>query len=122
MPTLITGTRVDLYAADTPERPRATVPNRPDHVTGDGMVVAIDTLGVGGAILINAFPMYRYDARYATEVQEAHRGRFALVKPDDSAVAETIADQGRAWAIISFEQAATPFPKTTQLTDSKWGC
>ena len=39
--------------------------------------------------------MYRYDASYAVEVQQAHPDRFALVKPvdpDDPAVAEVIAD------------------------------
>src|SRR2546422_7405963 len=44
---------------------------------------------------ISAFSMYRYDASYAVEVQRAHPGRFALVKPvdpDDPAVADVIAD------------------------------
>jgi L-fuconolactonase len=39
--------------------------------------------------------MYRYDASYAVEVQRAHPGRFAIVKPvdpDDPAVADVIAD------------------------------
>src|ERR687892_614236 len=59
------------------------------------MVAAMDTVGVDGAILISAFSMYQYDARYAVDVQRAHPGRFALVKPvnpDDPAVAEVIAD------------------------------
>jgi hypothetical protein len=43
--------------------------------------------------------MYRYDASYAVEVQRAHPGRFALVKPvdpDDPAVADVIADWKKA--------------------------
>jgi predicted TIM-barrel fold metal-dependent hydrolase len=39
--------------------------------------------------------MYRYDASYAVEVQQAHPGRFAIVKPvdpDDPAAADVIAD------------------------------
>jgi len=58
-------------------------------------VAAMDRVGVDGAIFISAFSMYRYDASYAVEVQRAHPGRFALVKPvdpDDQAVADVIAD------------------------------
>ena len=39
--------------------------------------------------------LYRYDASYAVEVQRAHPGRFAIVKPvdpDDPAVADVVAD------------------------------
>jgi hypothetical protein len=71
------------------------VPNWPDHVTGDEMVAAMDKVGVDGAIFISAFSMYQYDASYAVEVQRAHPGRFAIVKPvnpDDPAVADVIAD------------------------------
>ena len=71
------------------------MPNWPDHVTGDEMVAAMDKVGVDGAIFISAFSMYRYDASYAVEVQRAHPGRLAIVKPvdpDDPAVADVIAD------------------------------
>src|SRR5437764_2100984 len=54
----------------------------------------MDRVGVDGAIFISAFSMYRYDASYAVEVQRAHPGRLALVKPvdpDDPAVADVIA-------------------------------
>ena len=67
----------------------------PEHVTGDEMVAAMDKLGIDGAILISPFAMYRYDASYAVEVQRAHPGRFAIVKPvdpNDPAVADVIAD------------------------------
>ena len=91
----IIDSQVHAYEANTPKRPWHKVPNWPDHVTGDEMVAAMDKIGVDGAIFISAFSMYRYDASYAVEVQRAHPGRFALVKPvdpDNPAVADVIAD------------------------------
>jgi L-fuconolactonase len=91
----IIDSQVHVYEANTSKRPWHSVPNWPDHVTGDEMVAAMDSVGVDGAIFISAFSMYRYDASYAVEVQRAHPGRFALVKPvdpDDPAVADVIAD------------------------------
>ena len=78
-----------------PKRPWHSVPNWPDHVTGDEMVAAMDKVGVDGAIFISAFSLYRYDASYAVEVQRAHPGRIAIVKPvdpDDPNVADVVAD------------------------------
>jgi predicted TIM-barrel fold metal-dependent hydrolase len=92
---MIIDSQVHAYEANTPKRPWDTVPNWPDHVTGDEMVAAMDKVGVDGAIFISAFSMYRYDASYAVEVQRAHPARFAIVKPvdpDDPAVGDTIAD------------------------------
>src|SRR5712664_1074713 len=94
-PMTIIDSQVHAYEANTPKRPWHSVPNWPDHVTGDEMVAAMDKVGVDGAIFISAFSMYRYDASYAVEVQRAHPGRFALVKPvdpDDPAVADVVAD------------------------------
>ena len=79
----IIDSQVHAYEANTPKRPWHSVPNWPDHVTGDEMVAAMDKVGVDGAIFISAFSMYRYDASYAVEVQRAHPGRFAIVKPVD---------------------------------------
>ena len=87
--------QVHAYEANTPKRPWHNVPNWPAHVTGDEMVAALDKVGVDGAIFISAFGLYRYDASYAVEVQKAHPGRFAIVKPvdpDDPAVADVIAE------------------------------
>ncbi|MBR0750670.1 amidohydrolase [Bradyrhizobium jicamae] len=87
--------QVHAYEANSPKRPWATVPNWPDHVTGDEMVAAMDKVGVDGAIFISAFSMYRYDASYAVEVQRAHPGRFGIVKPvdpDNPAVADVVAE------------------------------
>jgi predicted TIM-barrel fold metal-dependent hydrolase len=87
--------QVHAYETNTPIRPWRTVPNWPDHVTGDEMVAAMDKVGVDGAIFVSPFAMYGYDASYAVEVQRAHPNRFALVKPvdpDDPAVADVIAE------------------------------
>ena len=91
----IIDSQVHAYEANTPKRPWHTVPNWPAHVTGDEMVAAMDKVGVDGAIFISAFSLYQYDASYAVEVQRAHPGRFAIVKPvdpDNPAVADVIAD------------------------------
>ena len=92
---MIIDSQVHAYEANTAKRPWDTVPNWPDHVTGDEMVAAMDKVGVDGAILVSPFSMYRYDASYAMEVQRAHPGRLAIIKPvdpDDPAVADVIAD------------------------------
>ena len=65
----IIDSQVHAYEANTPKRPWHTVPNWPDHVTGDEMVAAMDKVGVDGAIFISSFSMYRYDASYAVDVQ-----------------------------------------------------
>ncbi len=91
----IIDSQVHAYAANTPQRPWHTIPNWPAHVTGDEMVAAMDKVGVDGAIFVSPFVMYQFDSSYAVEVQRAHRGRFALVKPVDPnnpAVADVIAD------------------------------
>jgi predicted TIM-barrel fold metal-dependent hydrolase len=91
----IIDSQVHAYEANTPKRPWATVPNWPAHVTGDEMVAAMDKVGVDGAIFISSFSMYGYDASYAVEVQRAHSGRFAIVKPIDPAnpaMEEVVAD------------------------------
>src|ERR1700721_673706 len=94
-PPMVIDAQVHAYAANTPDRPWFRVPNWPAHVTGDEMVAAMDKVGVDGAIYISPFSMYQYDGSYAVEVQQAHPGRFALIKPvdpDDPAVADVIAD------------------------------
>src|SRR4030088_801236 len=91
----IIDSQVHAYEANTSKRPWHTVPNWPAHVTGDEMVAAMDKVGVDGAIFISAFSLYRYDASYAVNVQRAHPGRNAMVKPvdpDDPAVADVVAD------------------------------
>ena len=98
----IIDSQVHAYEANTPKRPWHSVPNWPAHVTGDEMVAAMDKVGVDGAIFISAFSLYRYDASYAVEVQRAHPGRLAIIKPvdpDDPDVEDVIArmeeDAGR---------------------------
>lgn len=90
--------QVHAYERDHPGRPWHAVLTGPPEVTGDQMVRAMDEVGVDGAILVSAFTMYRFDASYAVEVQRAHPGRFALIKPVDPTdpdVAATIADWKR---------------------------
>jgi hypothetical protein len=48
----IIDSQVHVYEANTPQRPWHSVPNWPDHVTGDEMVTAMDKVGVDGAIFI----------------------------------------------------------------------
>jgi len=93
MPTL--DSQVHAYERNHADRPWAGVLHRPAEVTGDQMVVAMDAVGVDGAVLVSPFSMYRYDASYALQVYAGHPSRFRLVKPVDStdpAVADTIAD------------------------------
>src|SRR6201989_2578188 len=80
-PMSIIDSQGHAYEANTPKRPWNTVPDWADPGTGDEMVAAMDRVGVDGAIFISAFSMYRYDASYAVQVQRAHPGRFAIVKP-----------------------------------------
>lgn len=92
---MIIDSQIHAYEANTPARPWHSVPNWPAHATGDEMVAELDRLGIDGAIFISSFSMYRYDASYAVEVQRAHPGRFALVKPvdpDDPANEDTVAE------------------------------
>ena len=91
----IIDSQVHAYEANTPKRPWHSVPNWPPHVTGDEMVAELDKLGIDGAIFISAFGLYQYDASYAVQVQQAHPGRFAIVKPvnpNDPAVDDVIAE------------------------------
>jgi L-fuconolactonase len=93
MPTL--DSQVHAYERNHPGRPWVGTLYGPAEVTGDQMVAAMDAVGVGGAVLVSPFSMYRYDASYALEVYGAHPGRFRLVKPvdpTDPAVVDTIAD------------------------------
>jgi hypothetical protein len=48
----IIDSQVHAYEANTPKRPWHSVPNWPDHVTGDEMVAAMDSRRL---ILIKAF-------------------------------------------------------------------
>ncbi|HML10887.1 MAG TPA: amidohydrolase family protein [Stellaceae bacterium] len=107
----IIDSQVHVYEANTPKRPWHSVPNWPDHVTGDEMVAAMDKVGVDGAIFISAFSMYQYDASYAIEVQKAHPNKFGIVKPvnpDDPAVADVIAEWKRVPGTVGIRIMLTP--------------
>src|ERR1700756_1185900 len=122
VPMMIIDSQVHAYEANTPKRPRHTVPNWPDHVTGDEMVAAMDKVGVDGAIFISSFSMYRYDSSYAIEVQRAHPTRFGIVKPvdpDDPDVADVVAEwkktPGTVGIRIMLTQEATHDPNDPGL-------
>jgi hypothetical protein len=107
----IIDSQVHVYEANTPQRPWHSVPNWPDHVTGDEMVAAMGKVGVDGAIFISAFSMYQYDASYAVEVQRAHPGKFGIVKPvnpDDPAVADVIAEWKKVPGTVGIRIMLTP--------------
>ncbi|HUC52237.1 MAG TPA: amidohydrolase family protein [Xanthobacteraceae bacterium] len=109
----IIDSQVHAYEANTPKRSWHNVPNWPPHVTGDEMVAAMDKVGVDGAIFISAFSMYRYDASYAVEVQCAHPGRFAIVKPvdpDDPAVGDVVAEWKRTPGAVGIRIMLTKEP------------
>jgi predicted TIM-barrel fold metal-dependent hydrolase len=87
--------QVHAYERNHPGRPWHAVLHGPDEVTGDQMVAAMNDVCVDGALLVSPYTMYHYDASYALGVHSAHPGRFALIKPVDTAdpaVAETVAD------------------------------
>src|SRR5471032_172648 len=94
-PMTIIDSQVHAYEANTAKRPWHSVPDWPDHVTGDEMVTAMDKVGVDGAINVSANSLYQYDASYAIDVQRAHPGRFAIVRPmdpNDPAADEILSD------------------------------
>jgi hypothetical protein len=88
------------------------------------MVAAMDSVGVDGAIFISAFSMYQYDASYAVEVQRAHPGRFALVKPVepiDPAVADVIADWKQTPGTVGIRIMMTKEPGGARATVASTG-
>jgi len=89
----IIDSQVHAYEANTPKRPWHSVPNWPDHVTGDEMVAAMDKVGVDGAIFISAFSMYRYDASYAWKC----KGPIPIGSRSSSRSTQTI----QPWAMSS---------------------
>src|SRR3984893_2296780 len=72
--------QVHAYERNHPGRPWAGTLVGPEEMTGDQMVVAMDAVGVDGAVLVSPFSMYRYDASYVLEVQAKHPDRFCLVR------------------------------------------
>jgi len=89
--------QVHAYERDHPARPWTGVLQGPAEVTGDDMVAAMDTVGVDGALLVSVWTMYRFDASYAVEVQQAHPNRFGLITPIDPGIAD-VAGTVSEWA------------------------
>jgi predicted TIM-barrel fold metal-dependent hydrolase len=74
----IIDSQIHPYEANSPKRPWQSTANWPPSATADENVAAMDKFGIDGAILISAFSIYRYDASYAVEAQQAHPDRFAV--------------------------------------------
>ncbi len=97
--------QVHPFLANTPQRPWANPHDggRP-HVTADEMVMAMDAVGVDGAIAVSPRGMYAFDPSYAVQVQRAYPERFAIVRPCDPenpAVGETIAEWKRTAGAVA---------------------
>ena len=107
--------QVHAYEANTPTRQWHSVPNWPDHVTGDEMVAAMDTVGGDGAIFISAFSLYQYDASYPDIWEPLARVFDAW--GFDRCLWGT--DWTRAFAVVNYEQAVEPFRLTDRLSDSE---
>ena len=74
--TPIIDSQVHAYERNRPERPWSGFLQGPDEVTGDDMVAAMNAVGVGGAMLVSPFSMYRYDASYALEAYAKTSGQI----------------------------------------------
>ncbi len=88
--------QVHAYERNRPERPWQGHLQGPDEVTGDDMVVAMDAVGVDGALLVSPYSMYGYDASYALKVYAKHPGKFGLIRPFDPE-SESIDDEVAEW-------------------------
>ena len=115
MKTPMIDAQVHAYERDRPGRPWVGTLQGPGSVTGDDMVVAMDAVGVDGALLVSPWSMYRFDASYALEVHARHPGRFGLIKPFDprkDSVAEEVADwasqPGAVGARVMIMEQTTP--------------
>lgn len=96
---MIVDAQVHTYGRNAPDKPWVDPFPGPEEMTSDGMVTAMDAVGVDGALMISVFAIYRFDASYAMAAWQKNPGRFALIKPvnaHDPAVAETIAE----WAAL----------------------
>src|SRR5262245_11538110 len=111
--------QVHAYERNHPGRPWAGFLHGPPQVTGDDMVVAMDAVGVDGALLVSPYSMYRYDANYAIEVRATRPGRFALIKPVDPTdpnVTHTIADWASTQGAVAIRLMLRP-EVTTDAAD-----
>ena len=93
--TLTIDCQVHCYERNTPARPWNGHLEGPEQVTGDDMVVAMDAVGVDGAILISPFSLYGYDPSYCQEQYAKHPTKFGLVRPfnpDSDSVDEDVAE------------------------------
>ena len=93
----IIDSQVHAYERNNPARPWSGFLRGPDEVTGDDMVVAMDAVGVDGALLVSPYSMYGYDASYALETYAKHPSRFGLIRPFDPN-SDSIDDEVAQWS------------------------
>jgi L-fuconolactonase len=116
--------QVHAYERNHPGRPWVGHIAGPDHVTGDEMMVAMDAVGVDGAILVSPFSLYRYDASYAVDVYNSHPARFRLIKPVDTknaGVADVIAAWKASKGTIGYGFSSTKRPLLILQTPASTG-
>ena len=89
--------QVHAYERDHPGRPWTGFLHGPPEVTGDQLIAAMDSVGVDGAILVSPWTLYRCDASYVIDVQQAFPERIALSKPFDLLDGQ-VGDAVTAWA------------------------
>ncbi len=91
--------QVHPFLSNAPQRPWAQPhDDGRAQVSAAEMVMAMDAVGVDGAIAVSPRGMYAFDPSYAIEVRKAYPDRFAIVlpvDPDNPAVAESIAEWKR---------------------------
>jgi L-fuconolactonase len=102
---LVIDCQVHPFLAESSQRPWAHAhDDGRRHVTADEMVMAMDAVGVDGAIAVSPRGMYGFDPSYAVEVRRTHPDRFAIVRPVDPenpAVADTIAEWKRTAGAVA---------------------
>ena len=76
--------QVHPFERNYPGRPWAGPSHGLDSATGDEMTAAMDSVGVGAAVIVSSFSAYRYDPSYALEVYNAYPDRFRVVTPVDT--------------------------------------
>jgi L-fuconolactonase len=102
---LIIDCQVHPFLAESPQRPWAHPhDDGRRQVSADEMVMAMDAVGVDGAIAVSPRGMYGFDPSYAVQVQRTHPDRFAIVRPvdpEDPAAGESIAEWKRTAGAVA---------------------
>ena len=95
--SLTIDSQVHSYERNSPARPWVGFLQGPEEVTGEQMVLAMDSVGVDGALLVSPFSMYGYDPSYALEVYGKYPGKFGVIRPFDPE-SSSISSEIEEWA------------------------